>query len=120
MDSLVAGADTNDVGYYTNTGGQTVGIYDNVANIVSAFRYLSGTTWTAYQANGWNTVRTQIANRANFTNAIQTTGGDLGFGINWNFGTAANVTYSGAVEWRLLPYVSANVPDLIPGIGQPE
>jgi hypothetical protein len=45
MDSAVAGADGNDVGYYTNTGGQTVGIYDNVANIISAFRYLSGSTW---------------------------------------------------------------------------
>ena len=40
MDSYVAGADANDTGYYTNTGGQTVGIYDNVANIVSAFRYI--------------------------------------------------------------------------------
>lgn len=41
---------------------------------------------------------------------------DLGFGVNWNFGTGANITYSGSTEWRLLPYVSANVPDLIPGI----
>jgi hypothetical protein len=45
--------------------------------------------------------------------------GDLAFGINWDFGTAPG-TYSGSVEWRLLPYVSANVVDLIPGIAQPE
>jgi len=51
MDSAVAGVDTNDVGYYTNTGGQTVGIYDNVANIVSAFRYINGPAWSGYQAN---------------------------------------------------------------------
>lgn len=74
MDSFVAGADTNDVGYYTNTGGQTVGIFDSVANVISAFRYIDGPVWTGYQANGYNTVRTQIANGADFTNAIQTTG----------------------------------------------
>lgn len=74
MDSYVAGADANDVGYYTNTGGQTIGIYDNVANIISAFRYIDGPAWTAYQANGYNTVRTRIANGVDFTNAVQTTG----------------------------------------------
>jgi hypothetical protein len=119
MDSTIAWADASDVGYYTNTGGQTVGIFDSVANIISAFRYVSGPVWTGYQANGWNTVRTQIANGADFTNAVQTTGWDLGFGINWNFWTTP-ATYTGSVEWRLLPYVSANVVDLIPGIGQPE
>ncbi|MFZ2255643.1 MAG: hypothetical protein WAW30_03245 [Patescibacteria group bacterium] len=51
MDSFVAGADTNDVGYFSNTGGTTVGVYDGVANVMSVFRYLSGTTWTAHQAN---------------------------------------------------------------------
>lgn len=119
MDSAIAGADGNDVGYYTNTGGQTVGIYDNVANVISAFRYLSGSVWSGYQANAFGTVRNQIVNGANFTNTIQATNGDLGFGVNWDLGTVP-ATYSGAVEWRLLPYVAANVPDLIPGIGQPE
>ncbi len=85
MDSAVAGADTNDVGYYTNTGGQTVGIYDNVANIISAFRYINGPAWSGYQANRYDAVRPQIANGANFTNTIITTPDDLGFGINWNF-----------------------------------
>lgn len=51
MDSFVAGADTNDVGYFSNTGGTTVGVYDGVANVMSVFRYLSGTTWTAYEAD---------------------------------------------------------------------
>jgi hypothetical protein len=119
MDSAVAGADADDVGYYTSTGGKTVGIYDSTANIVSAFRYVSGPAWSGYQANAWNTVRAQIANGANFTNAIQATGGDLGFGVNWDFWTTP-ATYSGSVEWRLLPYVAGNVVDLIPGIGQPE
>lgn len=119
MDSLVAGADTNDVGYYTNTGGQTVGVFDSVANIISAFRHISGPAWTGYQANGYTTVRTRINNGNDFTNTIQSTNGDMGFGVNWNFGTTPG-TYTGTVEWRLLPYVTANVPDLIPGIGQPE
>jgi hypothetical protein len=119
MDSFVAGADANDVGYFTNTGWQTIGIYDNVANVLSGFRYVSGSLWTAYQANGYNTVRTQIANGADFTNAIQGTAWDLGFGVNWNFGTTP-ATYSGTVEWRLAPYVPWAVPDLIPGIWQPE
>ena len=39
--------------------------------------------------------------------------------MNWNLGTVP-ATYSGTVEWRLLPYVAANVVDLIPGIAQPE
>lgn len=39
--------------------------------------------------------------------------------MNWNLGTTPG-TYSGTVEWRLLPYVAGNVPDLIPGIGSPE
>lgn len=45
--------------------------------MLSAFRYLSGTIWTAYQADPFNTVRTQIVNGADFTNNIQPTGGDL-------------------------------------------
>jgi hypothetical protein len=56
-----------------------VGIFDSTANVLSVFRYMSGTTWTAHQANGYNTVRTQIVNGANFTNAVQLTGGDLGY-----------------------------------------
>lgn len=59
-------------------------------------------------------------NGANFTNNVQLTGGDLGFGVNWDFGTPAATTFSGTIEWRVAPYVSANVVDLIPGIGQPE
>ena len=51
-----------------------MGIYDSVANVLSAFRYLSGTTWTAYQADRWNNVRSQIANGADFTNFIDTAG----------------------------------------------
>jgi hypothetical protein len=101
------------------TGGETVGVYDSFANILSAFRYISGQTWTAHQADGYNTVRTRIANGLDFTNNVQLTGGDLGFGINWDLGTTPG-TYSGTIEWRLLPFVTANVPDLIPGVGSPE
>lgn len=119
MNSSVAGDDANDMGYFTNTGGQTVGVSDTNNNIVSAFRYLSGAVWTGYEADPTGTVQTNITNGANFNNVIQSGTGDLGFGINWDFGTAASVTYSGAVEWRVMPYTAANVVDLIPGIGQP-
>lgn len=119
MNSSVAGNDANDMGYYTNTGGQTVGVSDTVGNIVSAFRYLSGAVWTGYEADPFGTLQTNITNGANFNNVIQSGTGDLGFGVNWDFGTAASVTYSGAVEWRVMPYVATNVVDLIPGIGQP-
>ncbi|MBX9809669.1 hypothetical protein K2X92_04755 [Candidatus Gracilibacteria bacterium] len=118
MDSYVAGSDANDVGYYTNTGGQTIGIYDSAANIISAFRYVNGPVWTGYQVAGYAAIKNQITNGNNYTNSI-TASADQGFGINWDFGTGAT-THSGTVEWRLLPYVSANVADLIPGIGQPE
>lgn len=120
MDSYIAGGDANDTGYYSTTWWKTVGIYDGVANVLSAFRYISGTPWTAHQANWYFTVRSAIAGGTNFSNVIQTTGGDLGYGINWDFGTPAATTYSGTIEWRLAPYVSASIPDLIPGIGQPE
>ena len=49
-DSFVAGGDANDNGYFTNTGGQTIGVYDSVANVLSAYRYLSGALWTGYEA----------------------------------------------------------------------
>jgi hypothetical protein len=50
QDSYVAGADANDVGYYTTTPSQTVGIYDSVAGILSAQRYVSGQAWAGYIA----------------------------------------------------------------------
>jgi hypothetical protein len=117
-DSSVAGADANDTGYYTMTGGQTIGVYDSVANVLSAYRYVSGPVWTSYETALWNTLTPKINTGVNFSNTGVATG-DLAFGINWDFGTAPG-TYSGSVEWRLLPYVSANVVDLIPGIAQPE
>lgn len=121
MDSYVAGADTNDVWYLSSTGGETIGIYDNVANVLSAFRYLSGTMWTAKEADPYGTVRGNIAAWNNFNNVIQSTGWDLWFWVNWDFGTPTTATtYSGTVEWRLAPYVASSVPDLIPWIGQPE
>lgn len=79
MDSMVAGSDTDDVGYFSNTGGTTVGIYDSVANVLSAFRYVSGTPWTAYEADAYGTVRGNIVSGTDFNNTIQATGGDLGF-----------------------------------------
>jgi hypothetical protein len=117
-DSSVAGADANDAGYYTMTGGQTVGVYDSVANVLSAYRHISGPAWTSYEAGMWNTFYQKINTGVNFPNTTIATG-DLAFGINWDFGTTPG-TYSGSVEWRLLPYVSAAVVDLIPGIAQPE
>lgn len=119
MDTTVNGADANDVGYY-NTGTQTVGIYDNAANQLLAIRYLSGLTWSGYEAGAYNTISSRITSGANFNKTITTTAGDLGFGVNWDFGTGTTGSYSGTVEWRMLPYVSSNVPDLVPSIGQPE
>lgn len=119
MNSSVGGTDSNDMGYYTNTGGQTVGVSDTLTNTVSAFRYLSGAVWTGYEADPFGTLQSNITSGANFSNVIQSGTGDLGFGVNWDFGTTANITYSGAVEWRVMPYVATNVVDLIPGIGQP-
>jgi hypothetical protein len=50
MDSYVAGADANDVGYLSTIPTQTVGIYDNVANVLSAQRYVSGRQRSGYEA----------------------------------------------------------------------
>jgi hypothetical protein len=117
-DSFVAGADTNDTGYLSNTGGTTIWVYDSIANVLSAYRYISGPAWTSYEAGAWGTVAWRITGGTDFVNTYISSG-DLAFGINWNFGTTPG-TYSGSIEWRLLPYVSANVVDLIPGIAQPE
>jgi hypothetical protein len=118
-DSTVGWSDANDVGYTWSAPSQTIWVYDSVLDQMSAIRYLSGIMWTAQQANAYNTVRTQITNGADFTNAIQTTTGDLGFGVNWNFGTTAG-TRTGSLEWRMLPYSPWTTVDLIPWIGQPE
>ena len=118
MDSYVAGSDTNDVGYYTTTPSQTVGVYDSVANVLSAQRYVSGQTWAWYYVGNYTTVQNQTNGWANYINQIQAST-DLGYGINWNFWTTPG-TYTSTTEWRILPYVSASVPDLIPGIGQPD
>jgi hypothetical protein len=118
-DSTVWWADANDVWYTGSTPSRTVWVFDNVLNQLSAIRYLSGIMWTAEQANPFGTVRTQITNGVDFTNAIQTTAGDLGFWVNWNLGITPG-TYTGSLEWRMLPYVTGSVVDLVPGIGQPE
>lgn len=62
-----------------------MGVYDNVANVLSAFRYLSGALWTSYEAGPYATVASRISGGTDFANTIQNTSGDLGFGINWNF-----------------------------------
>ncbi len=77
MNSSVGGTDANDKGYYTNTGGQTVGVSDTVTNTVSAFRYLSGAVWTGYEADPFGTIQTNITNGANLSNVIQSGTGDL-------------------------------------------
>jgi hypothetical protein len=50
MDSYVNGGDTNDVGYFTGGTNPTVGIFDNAANQLLAMKYLSGRTWSGYEA----------------------------------------------------------------------
>jgi hypothetical protein len=59
QDSYVAGGDANDVGYLSNTPSLTVGIFDSVANVLSAQRYISGQTWAGYIAGPYGTVSTQ-------------------------------------------------------------
>lgn len=118
-DSTVGGADADDTGYTGSAPSKTVWVFDSVLNQLSAIRYLSWLLWTAEQANGWNTVRTQITNGVDFTNAIQTTAWDLGFWVNWNLGTTPG-TYTGALEWRMLPYSTWSIVDLVPWIGTPE
>lgn len=49
-DSMVGGADANDVGYSGSAPSQTIGVYDNVLNQLSAVRYISGRIWTAAEA----------------------------------------------------------------------
>jgi hypothetical protein len=118
-DSTVGWADADDVGYTWSLPSQTVWVFDSLLNQMSAIRYLSGALWTAQEADGWNTVRTRITNGTDFTNNIQTTPGDLWFWVNWNFGTTAG-TRTGSLEWRMLPYSTGSIVDLIPGIAQPE
>lgn len=58
-----------------------------MANVLSAYRYLSGATWTAYEAGPYATVASRITGGTDFANTIQATPADLGFGVDWNFGT---------------------------------
>jgi hypothetical protein len=116
-DSMVGWWDPNDVGYSWSTPSQTFWVYDSVLNQLSAIRYISWITWTAGEVWPLATVRGQITNWTDFANTI-TASADQWFGINWNLGTTPG-TYSGTIEWRVTPYVSTNVPDLISGVGQP-
>lgn len=117
QDSYVAGADANDVWYYTTSPTQTVGIYDNTANVLSAQRYISGESWDGYIATGYWTVQSETMSGNNYSNTIGGAG-DNGYGINWDLWTSPG-TYTSTTEWRVLPYVSAPVPDVVPGIAQP-
>jgi hypothetical protein len=116
-DSTVWGGDPNDVGYSGSTPTQTFWVYDSVLNQLSAIRYISWSMWTAGEVGVLGTVRGRIANGTDFNNTI-TASTDQWFWINWNFGTTPG-TYSGTLEWRVTPFVSTNVPDLISWVGQP-
>lgn len=118
MDSFVAGGDANDVGYFSTGNGITVGIYDNVANILSAQRYMAGRARSWYEAGPYGNISARISSNVNFNNTIAGTAGDYGYGINWDFGTAPGV-YTSTTQWRLVPYVTVNKPDMVPGVWQP-
>lgn len=96
-----------------------VGVYDNSGNTLSAQRYISGALWSGYYAGPKATVISTMSRNTDYPNTVSATPGDDGYGIDWNFGTTA-WTYSSTTEWRMLPYVATNVPDLIPGIWQPQ
>ncbi|MDD2693762.1 MAG: hypothetical protein PHY14_02420 [Candidatus Gracilibacteria bacterium] len=117
-DSMVGGNDANDVGYSGSLPSRTIGVYDNVLDQMSAIRYLSGITWTAAEVGPYGTIRNRISGGRNFADTIQTTSGDLGFGVNWNFGSTPGA-YTGKIAWRVVPYTQENIPDVISGIGQP-
>jgi hypothetical protein len=73
MDSFVAGADANDVGYYTGGTNPTAGIYDSVANQLLAMKYLSGQVWAGYESAGYATIANRITSGANFNNSTMAT-----------------------------------------------
>lgn len=120
MDSYVAGWDGWDVWYYNTNPSQTAWIYDNIANVLSAQRYISGPTWAWYEAGPYWNMTTRMSSNVNYNWTIQSTAWDLWYGINRNFWTAAWVVYEWQNEWRLLPYVNTSVYDIYPSIWQPE
>lgn len=118
-DSMVWGNDANDVGYSGSAPSPTVWVFDNVLNQISAIRLVSWSIWTAAEASPYATIRWRISWGTDFNNYIQPTSADLGFWVNWNLGTTPG-TYTGSLEWRMLPYNTGSIVDLIPWIGQPE
>lgn len=119
MDSFVAWADANDVWYYTWWSNPTAGIYDNVANIFLAQKYLSGRMWSWYVSSWYATVNTLTLWWANYPNSTTTTAWDLWFGVNWDFGTTP-WTYTSVIERPVKPYVSSGVVDIVPWVWQPQ
>jgi hypothetical protein len=120
MDSFVAWADANDVWYGSGltTSNPTVGIFDNIANILL---WQTVRSWQSF--SGWYAgpywAATPSANAGNYPNTINTTPWDDGFWVNWDFGTTPG-TRTSTIQWTMKPYVTANVSDLIPGIWQPQ
>jgi hypothetical protein len=119
MDTTVAWADAADVGYFSTGPTITAWVYDNVANVLSAMRYLTGLTWAGYQSDIYSNISTAITSWQNFNNTTLGTTADFGFGINWNFWTGTVGNFTSTTEWRMTPYVSTNVPDLVAAVGQP-
>lgn len=120
MDSFVAWWDAWDVWYYNTNPSQTVWVYDNIANVLSAQRYISWPTWAWYEASAYWNMLTRINNNQNYNWTIQSTSWDLWYGINRNFWTAAWVVYEWENEWRMLPFVNTPTYDIYPSIWQPE
>ena len=116
-DTTVGWWDGNDVGFSWSAPTSTFWVYDSVLNQLSAIRYVSWALWNGAQSNNYTTIRNVINGGTDFNNTI-VANADLGFWVNWNFGTAPG-TRTGSLEWRLLPFVATAVPDVIVGIGQP-
>lgn len=55
-----------------------MGNFDSVANVLSAFRHMSGALWTGYEAGAWGNITTRINGGTDFNNTISTTA-DQGF-----------------------------------------
>ena len=60
-DSMAGGDDANDLGYTGSAPTRTIGVYDNIKNLTSAIRYLSGTMWTAEEVSPYGTINTRIS-----------------------------------------------------------
>ena len=119
VDANVAGTKPNDVWYYSGGANPTVGIYDSVANIFLAQKYISGMMWSWYISATYTIINTLTVWWGNYPNTTDSIAWNLWFWTNWDFGTTPGI-YTSVIEWPVKPYVSSGVVDIIPWVWQPQ